>query len=215
MPPRRYNKAGPGYKYFNKENLNTASKALAVALQVKRLVNPEYKTLNTNLAGDPNTTGIVVSLCGIAQGDDISNRTGSKIRAKYLRARGKVVINASATASSLRIMIVRDNLGTTTAPGIDDLFASVTDFHNNKNKDGDPQSNARFSILWDKFILLDAVFKSQVAFDYNMSLDHHISFTGTSATDEGKGCIYALMASSEATNDPVVTADVMIKWLDN
>ncbi len=216
MPQRRYKSSRtPGYKYATRENLNTASKALSVALQVKKLINVEYKNIVTNFTNDPNTTGSVVNLSAIAQSNTIAGRQGQKVRAKHLSCRGHIIINASATATQIRMVIVRDNLGSTTAPAISDLYASVSLFFANKSKNGDPQSNARFSVLMDKFVMLDAIYKSQVGFHWSRSLDSHISFTGTGATDEGKGAFYLMIASSEATNDPQVDVDSVLKFIDN
>ncbi len=195
--------------------LDKASQALSIAYAVKKLVNVEYRSITTAFTTDPNSSGAVVNLTAIAQGDDIANRQGNKIRLKHISCRGRVGINSSATQSRLRMMIVRDNNGSTTQPAITDLFTDVTTFRNNQNKLGDPQSNSRFSILFDKYVLVDAIKQDQMSFNWSMSLDHHVFYTGTAATDEGKGNLYLFSASSEATNDPVVTIDAMIKFIDN
>ncbi len=217
MPQRRTkrrNKAptrsrnGGGY-------LDTAAKALAVAYAVKKLINVEFHTLNTFLPVDPNTTGATKNMTAIAQGDDIANRQGDKIRLKYLSLSGTIKLHASATTSQVRLVLVRDNNGSTTQPAISDIWVSAAFFLDNKHKTGAPQVNSRFTILYDKFFLINSVGNNQVAFNWSSSLDHHCYFTGTQGTDEGKGHIYCMIASNEATNDPIVTADIMVKWIDN
>ncbi len=230
MPyPSRYggNRRGSSRGSYGKKNymsrrrgggggyLDTAARALAVAYAVKKLINVEFKTITTSFTSDPNTTGSVVNLTAIAQGDTIANRQGNKIRSKYLKVSGNVRINASATSTHLRLVIVRDNNGNTTQPAIADLFPDVGSFFGNKNKSGDPQSNSRFTVLWDKFIMLDVVGLEQVPIGWSTELDHHIYFTGTGATDEGKGHLYLFIASNEATNDPAVQVDSMFKFIDN
>ncbi len=202
-----YNKAG---RY-----LDTASKALAVAYAVKKLVNVEYFNLITVFTTDPSASGAVVNLTAVGQGDDTTNRQGDKIRAKYLKVSGQVLLNSSATRTSLRMMIIRDNNGSTTQPAITDMFTDVPAFRNNRNKLGTPQVNSRFTVLWDKFLLLDAVSKNSAQINWSTSLDHHIYYTGTASTDEGKGNCYLFIASSEATNDPEVAIDAMFKFIDN
>ncbi len=213
---RQYNKRPSGNNY-NKYSgyLSTADKALRVALSVRKLVNVEYRSIITPFLIDPNTTGATVDLSAIAQGDDVANRQGNKVRAKYLSIRGFVAKHASATNTQLRMMVVRDNNGSTTPPTIGSLFTTVTVFRQNKNKRGDPQTNSRFSVLWDKFIILDDIKQIDAQVNFSMSLDHHIFFSGTAATDEGKGHLWLLIASSEATNDPIVTVDSMLKFIDN
>ncbi len=195
--------------------LNTAQQALTVAYAVKKLINVEYHSLITDFTVGPSTSGAVVNLSAVAQGDDLANRQGNKIRAKYLALSGTVEINASATASTLRMMIVRDNNGSTAQPTIPTLFTDVGTFSVGKQKLGDPQTNSRFSILWDKYLLLDAVNSSQHHVSYSISLDHHQFFSGTGATDEGKGALYLFIASNEATNVPAVAIDSMFKFIDN
>ncbi len=203
-----------GAKRFNR-GLRKLNQDLSKVEKIARLINVEYKTITTSFTTDPNSSGAVVNLTAIAQGDDIANRQGNKIRAKHISVRGHALIGASATASQLRMMIVRDNNGSTTQPAITDLFTDVTTFRTDANKLGDPQSNSRFSVLWDHFFLLDAVNSSQRKVKWSSSLDHHIFYTGTAATDEGKGNMYLFIASNEATNDPIVAIDAMIKFIDN
>ncbi len=212
MPHKRYNKR----VYKRKSNyMGTAARALSLALAVKKLVNVEYKTVTVTFPVDPNSTGSVTNLSAIAQGNDIANRQGNKIRAKYLSVAGNVSMHASATESQLRLMIVRDNLGTTAQPAIADLFTDVGVFRSGRNKLGDPQSNSRFSILWDKYILLDAINNTQVKINWSSSLDHHIYYDASAATDEGKGNVYLFLASDQATNDPILVCDSMLKFIDN
>ncbi len=212
-----YRKAVRGAQRFNKrysKHLSTAQRALNVATAVSKLVNVESKSLVTLLTAAPASTGHVVNLTPIAQGDDFDDRQGRKIRLQSLRIRGEAHINAG-TLNSIRIMIVRDNNGSTTQPAITDLYTSVTLFHQNMNKLGDPQSNSRFSVLWDKYIMLANDNREMSNFDKYIKLDSHVFFTGTAATDEGKGHIYAFIASNTGSNFPVLNADAMVKWIDN
>ncbi len=183
---------------------------------LKSLLNVEFQTLNTTFPASPNTTGQVINLTAIAQGDTAQSRQGNKIRLKYLKVSGVVELHASATRSRVRMVIVRDNNGSTTIPDITDLYTSLAQFFNNRNKLGTPQSNSRFSILWDKLVLIDSSGKGPMsAVKYSQSLDHHCFFTGGATTDEGKGALYLMIASDEATNDPIVTIDSTVKWIDN
>ncbi len=219
--PKHYNRSykpnkrrsGAHSKYSG--YLDTASRALTVAYAVKKLINVEYRTVRTAFTADPNSTGAVVNLTAIAQGDDVDERQGNKIRAKHLKISGSVGLNASATRSQLRMMIVRDNNGSTTVPGIAALFSTVAVFVANRPKLSDPQRNSRFTVMWDKYILLDAINQEQAGFSFSMPLDHHIFYSGTASTDEGKGQLYLFIASNEATNDPAVGADAIVKFIDN
>ncbi len=211
---RRQNRRQHGAHSKYSGYLDTASKALTVAYAVKKLINVEYRRKATNFTVDPNITGAVVALTDIAQGDDIANRQGNKIRAKRIVASGTVTLNASATDSQLRMVIIRDNNGSTTRPAITDLFGTVAEFADNLPKTGDPQSNSRFSILMDKMIIVNSDTPTK-QLNFSESLDHHIFFTGTTATDEGKGHLYLFIASNENPNDPVVAMQAQVWFIDN
>ncbi len=206
---RRYRRKPQGRGY-----LNTAAQALAVAYSVKKLINVEYFRVATSFNVDPNTTGAVANMTNIGQGDGTSNRQGNKIRAKQLLVQGKIQLHASATDSHVRMVLVRDNNGSTTQPTIAALYGSATNFFNNLLKVGDPQTNSRFSVLWDKMVFLNSDTPTK-GIHYTMALDHHIYYSGTAGSDEGKGNIYLFIASNEATNDPIVTVLCQVVYIDN
>ena len=176
----------------------------------------ELRAFTIALTVDPNTTGAVVHVTGIAQGDDVNERQGNMITLRKLNVRGSVLKNsASSVPTKLRIMVVRDNLGTTTPPTIGSMFSTVAVFAANQNADGDPQTVARFTVLMDRFIsLVDDATSEQQGFSMTKTLNSTCLFTGTAASNEGKGCLYLFIASSETTNDPVVAADAQIFYTD-
>ncbi len=194
--------------------LDTAAQALTVAYAVKRLINVEYHRISTSFPAAPNTTGSTTNLTAIAQGDDVSNRQGNKIRMKQLLLSGNVRLHASATDSNVRMVIVRDNNGSTTIPTITDLYGSAANFFQNLLKEGNPQQNSRFTVLWDKYVFVNSDTPNKPV-AYSMALDHHCFFSGTAATDEGKGALYLFQASNESTNDPVVNILAQTVWIDN
>ncbi len=216
MPNQRYRKRRGRRNYSSKSGgyLNTASKALAVAYAVKKLVNVEYFNVNTDFTGDPSSSGAVVNLTAIPQGDELGHRQGNKVRAKYISMGGNVNLHASATNTIMRIALIRDNNGSTTQPAITDNWSTVLDFAQNQPKRGAPQQCSRFSVLYDRAFVISTE-NPRIAFSWSSSLDHHIYFTGTTATDEGKGHIYLFIASDQATNDPVVQASSSVRYIDN
>ncbi len=212
---RNTRRSGAHSRYSNAGRyLDTASKALAVAYAVKKLVNVEYRRKATNFTVDPNITGAVVALTDIAQGDGITNRQGNKIRCKRIACSGIITLNASAADTQTRLVIVRDNNGSTTRPTITDLYGTVVEFSDNFPKTGDPQSNSRFTVLMDKMIIVNTDTPTK-QLNWSQTLDHHIYFTGATATDEGKGHLYLFIASNENPNDPVVAVQSQVWYIDN
>lgn len=207
---RGFNPAGHGSGY-----MGTAAKALSIAYGVKRLLNVEYKSKLSAPANTMTTTATITGLTLIAQGDDFGDRQGRKIRLVSLSVKGLVRADPTATQTRGRVMIIRDNNGSTIAPVIGDLFASQAAFYDGLHHLSDPQTNSRFSVLWDKQILLSDNFVDMVPLNYYKQIDSHCFFTGTGAADEGKGSLWIIVASNHATTVPIATFDVVVKFLDN
>jgi len=210
--PRRYR----GNRQLLHKDLSTAAKALMVANSVKKLVNVEYKSHKATINSSPDTSAGIGSITGIAQGDDFNSRDGRKIRLKSLRLKGSLAINASATASSVRVLVFRDNNGSTTVPTVTDIFPSAASFTNNLNRNDDPQSNSRFTVLYDRYFNMTKDNNNRITVpDRYIPLDMHVYFTGTGTGDEGKGNLFIITGSNEATNKPVLQLDIIIKFIDN
>ncbi len=175
----------------------------------------ELRAFTIAMTSDPNTTGAVVGLCAIAQGDDTGERQGNLITIRHLKVGGTAALHVSGADTRLRMMIIRDNFGTTTRPVIADMFADATVFHQNKTRLGNPQAMARFTVLWDKCLTLSDTGRQSVCWSYSVDLNSVCLYSGSAATDEGKGALYLFIASSEAANDPIVTADMQIFYTDN
>ncbi len=218
--PRDYKKRNPGrrpgYKSCAQMAMADAAKALAIARSVKAMFNVEYKSKRTAWTADPNTTGAVLNLITMIAGDDFDERSGRKVKLFSIAHKGSITMNGSATDTMVRAVVVRDNLGTTTQPSIADMFGSASNFFNNLPRLDDPQTNARFTTLYDKWFALgldSAHFRMPVK-SYK-KIGSHVTWTGTANTDEGKGTLYLMIASSEVTNDPIVNVVTTIKFIDN
>ena len=117
-----------------------------IAYGVKRLLNVEYKSKLSTTTIASGTTAIVTNLTAIAQGDDFLNRQGRKIRLQSVSMKGVFTASASATITFGRVIIFRDNNGSTTKPVLTDLFADDSTFYTGKHKLGDPQTNGTFIV---------------------------------------------------------------------
>ncbi len=192
-----------------------AAKALRMAKYVKSLVNVEYKAIISTFAVDPNTTGAVQSLSGAAQGDDFTARNGRSIKPTSINIQGNVTLHASATASHLRLCVVRDRSGTTTQPAITDMFADVASFLDNRLKNQDTNTASRFDVIMDKMVYINSDRPEAKISFYRKLKKGKTTFTGTAGSDEGRNMYYLFIASSEATNDPVLNCGCTIKFIDN
>ncbi len=186
--------------------------------KVKKAVNArEHKFFGTVVDADPNSTGLTQILLGLNEGPGQNERIGEKVTPVSMRSSGIVTLHASATDSSIRMVIVRDNLGSTTRPAIADLYTSATSFINNAPTLGTVQSKARFTILWDKYIIMDGGGHGLTQ-KWSMSkklAKKPVLYSGPTSTDEGKNQLYLFIASNEATNDPAVAAEIQVFYTDS
>ncbi len=218
MPYRRqYRRRRPHrYQASNQSGyLGTASRALAVAYGVKKLLNIEYKSIRVTLPTAPTNTPVITPVSAPAQGDDFDDRQGRKIKLFSYRLKGRVTVNASATGSFYRVVILRDNNGSTTRPVITDVYPDAAAFNGGIMPLDDPQTNARFSILSDNLYPLSISGVNIRPINIYKKLSSHVYFTGTGANDEGKGMLYMITSSNEATNTPSVLVDIVTKFIDN
>ncbi len=203
------------YKQCGSMVAQDAAKALAMARQLKKLINVEYKSIRINLDTTPDTTPIITNLSAIAVGDDISDRDGRKIKAFSIQLKGHCQMHETATATLTRIVIFIDNANTGTIPVITDLFTTAAGFTAGQPRITDPQSNSRFRILYDKTIPQSDSGTKMTMVKFYKKLGHHIAYSGTAATDEGIGSLFAVTGSTEATNVPTLQVVSVFKWIDN
>jgi len=216
MPQRAYIKKAQRYnKQYAKPAIVVATRALAVANAVSKLVNVEYKSIRVTVPASPDNTPVVTPISAPAQGDDFDDRDGRKIKLFSYRVQGRVTMNASASGTIYRMVILRDNNGSTTRPVVTDVYPDAAAFNSGIMPNDDPQTNARFSILSDKRYLIANGGREMANITIYRRLNSHAYFTGTGANDEGKGMLYMFTGSNEATNVPTVGADVVVKWIDN
>lgn len=174
----------------------------------------ELYVLGTTITVDPSSAGAVVGCTKVIAGDDNDERSGRQIVLKELTVQGIVTLHASATDSHIRIMVVKDKIGNTQPPSITDMFATVEQFASNKQDLGTPQVANRFQVMYDQWLVMDAGHGLTQSFKGKRKLSHVCFFTGTASTDEGTGHLYLFIASNEATNDPVVSGSVQVKWVN-
>lgn len=202
--------------YIRRTRRLRATRGRNLQAQVTRLTRAsnqrELYSLATGFTADPSSSGAVVALTDILQGDETTERVGRQVILKHLKARGIVTLNSSATDSRVRMMIIRDNIGNTTVPAITDMFTSVAQFAANKLSIETPQVRHRFTVLMDKYLLVNAGSGLTKTFTFSRKMNTRCYFTGPLTTDGGTNNLYLFIASNEATNDPVVNAAAEILW---
>ncbi len=207
-----------------KVNLNQVPRSNTLRKLAKK-VNKNTKILSSKELGrirvtvdtSPDTTAVVQNISFVAQGDDVGDRHGRKIHARHLSIQGSVVKAGGAANTKIRMLVFRDNLGSTTAPTLADLFTDENDFFDNHHRLINEQPMKRFSILWDKYIIINETFDGSlnvVSYKFNKKLNFDILYTGTTASNEGKNSLWFMSGSNQVSAVPASTGDIVFKFSD-
>ncbi len=181
------------------------------------LASREKGRIRTVVDATPDTTAVMQNISFIAQGDDTGDRHGREIHAESVSIQGSLFKATASAATTVRYMVIRDNQGTGTPPTLADIFTDENDFFQGQHRIPSEQNMKRFSILWDKFIMLNESFdgNTKVArLKFYKKLNFKITYSGTASTAEGKNSLWLLSGSNEVTNVPAVNADIVFKYTD-
>ncbi len=195
------------YRHVKTQYGSTKKKVISVDRRLQKIergYNKELKTHDVSAGDTPDTTGAVVGLTLIGQGDTSLAREGLQIRPRGLEFKIHAVINASATATTSRVIIFVDTQQQGTLPPITELLEGDS-FVSFPEHDSRP----RFKIKKD-YIITQSInghkrnvfIKGYIKFPKNAKIWY--SGTDNSQGSQGKNNIYVYRVSSEATNKPTV-----------
>lgn len=192
--------------------LQLATKAWKATRYIKGLVNSEM--LHHRIGGNINidSTGGLLSLAAISQGDSDSGRTGNSIFARNLSMNLNVKINASNLATQfIRIVLLQDN------QQISDTTPSVTDVLDSAypNAPLNQSTAGRFTIIRNWEFYLNATNQPGRVLKKYFKLWHHIRYNGSASTDIQRGGLYLLYISDQATNPPTAGYQIKLGYHDN
>lgn len=185
--------------------------------RVVKNIAPELKTLeiNTNVT-NLTSSGSIQHVTAIAQGDDVSDRTGNTIDLREIYMQSAFTIGSEASAStSFRIAIVRDTQQISdTTPSVTDVFSSANPliaFPNIANRQ-------RFNYMYlSPIICMTQI--SNGGFGINHKFDwkgiSKVSFNGTATTDIAKGGIYILFLTDSGASTMDFVSRVRLTFSDS
>jgi len=188
------------------------AKRTAVGLnEIRKLINIETKLCEVTGNGSVSNSGSLSPLSSLAQGTDYTNRIGDSIKLQHIRFAYRVNFNTSATSTFFRVIIFRDLDGYGTWPLVTGLLQSASELANRNFL-----NRERFSILYDDCFPLNSVNPSHTDV-IDMPHEGHCKYlnTDTSESSFGKGSVYVVFISNEATNTPAVTWRSSINFTDD
>jgi len=189
-----------------------ASSAWKGVKYLKTLVNSEKHKNDVGPASiNVDTTGTVVHLTAIAQGDGSNQRTGNSILLSGCSVKLQIALHASATVSALRVILFQDKQQVADGtPAISDVLNSVSTMaHLNANNIG------RFNILMDKMVMLGVGSNTTKVIQEYFKIQKHVRYNGTATTDIQKNGLYIMFLSTEPTNVVLVSYGIRVSWHDN
>lgn len=197
-----------------------AYKAWRGVRYIKSLINVEKKffdvTGTTTIDGTSSTSGSIISLSNIAQGDDYNNRSGNSILLQSLLFRGKATIASTFKPTTIRVMLLIDNDQRGTDPTFTDIFE--TGVGTNITRPLNHNVGKRFNVLWDRVTSMDEFNQRRFLHTFRKFYGQHIKYQGTAGADASayEGNLYLVLASDVATSDaPSFDYSVRLRYTDN
>lgn len=211
--PKRSNNRKKFYKKY-KSYRSMAYNAYKGVRFLKGLVNVENHLFDAlPINGAVTTTSNIACMSDIQTGDANYARTGTSILAKHMVVRGYITMSASATATLVRILIVKDLTNHNAAPSAGDILNDtshpITSPLTEDNTD-------RFWVMYDKIYSLGSASRQVINFKKYIPINDHLKFvSGTGTGKYETNSIWILVVSNEATNSPAVQIENRLSFYDN
>lgn len=127
--------------------------------------------------------------------------------------KGKIVTNASASNTQIRIMVFRDNMVVPDlAPAVTEVLktAEIQSF-----RQIDTIPGSRFTVFYDRVFSLDDAKSDSTLFSFNKKYGGHIKWYSNGASDQNKATLYVLILSNQPLNTPTITGEFRLRYVDN
>lgn len=176
---------------------------------------PEKKYVDSQTAGgvEFSTTGSVLLLNGIAQGDDATNRIGRRAHFTSIQLKGYMQVGATPTNGICRTILVYDNQSDSAAPTIANILTAVGP-NGLRNMD----YRERFIILMDEqweLNLTDYPIRF-IEFYRKLGLKTSYNGTGASVASIATGGIFLITCGTTPTGatSPTGTYGIRLRYND-
>ncbi len=227
---RRYNKrykrrtrnyhsrSRKGYLGYAGIAVSTASKALAVAYGIKRLMNVEFKFHDVQSTSTAITsTPLIVQLTNIPQGDTSETRDGAQVKITRIQIKYKIDSNPTPFVTLIRVMLIHDSQTNQAIYAATDLLEDITQ-HDAIVSMLNLDNKYRFSVLYNKVHYFGNANGSNGTYKEIMKdMDLRIRFDASTPdiTDLTSSSLSLLFVSTATTNTPLLTLFSRIRYVDN
>lgn len=209
---------------FNWKNANSAmsvaSKALAIGIATKKLLNVETKYVDAYGAQTPSFGSPSIVCCNaIAQGDGGSTRDGDQVKVRSVQGR-MLFRNDTANPVMARYMLVLDKQGDSANPTLAEILEGSTTAIQSLVSPLNMDNKMRFKVLLDKEVILQpnnqAGLWKEVKFykQFKDGVRTRYSGTGAAATDISSNPIYLICWNNTSTGVPYDNY-IRTRYVDN
>ncbi len=212
---KRYNGK---YKRYIKPSMDTAFKALQIALATKRLLNVEKKWHDVDGFNiNASQSGTIIQLTNVAQGDTSQTRDGDQLKILSLQLKLFGVRDSVANASLMRVMIVQDSQTNGAIYALSDLLedASVS---NNMLSPANLDNKYRFKIWYDRLHpMIESASNAIKVINKFFNKAVKIRFDNESAVISSltSNSLSLVVICRQSTNVPTFTHWCRIRYVDN
>jgi len=212
--------------FKNKGSSKATKKTKPTVKKLQRQINSlrkeeELKYISTTLNNNVDYNGNIQLVSDCNQGTDFTDRIGKSITSKFMRVRGQVSINASASlGNSVRLVVLFDKQ-TGGAPAISDVQGNTGSVLAPYGIANVNNLNKRFKILKDFVISVDPINSGETIrhFGFKVNLKNHkVNYLGTTTGSIGMGGIYVYVISDEVNvfgSPPVVRYTTQLFFSDD
>ncbi len=209
---KSYNYKAKGYGGY----LGTASKALAVAYGIKRLLNVEFKFHDVQATSlQIQNTPVIVQITNIPQGDTSETRDGAQVKLTRLSIKYKFV-GGNAADAMVRIMLIHDKQTNQAIYSASDLLQDVT-ANDNIVSATNLDNKYRFHVLYNKVVRLSNATNNTVYQEIMKDVDIRLRFDAStpSIADLTSSSLSLLFVSTLTTTAPLLTLFSRVRYVDN
>lgn len=215
---RSYQKSRSGrYLGYAGTAVSTASKALAVAYGIKKLMNVEFKFHDVqNTVTAITRTPNIIQLTNIPQGDTSESRDGAQIKITRLTIKYIISGSPSSVFTWVRVMLVHDKQTNQAIYTDSDLLQDVSAFDSLVSANN-LDNKYRFRVLYNKVHRFSNVGNNSSYSEIMKDLDMRIRFDNSTSTiaDLTSSSLSLVFISNEDTNSPLLTLFSRIRYVDN
>jgi len=189
---------------------NMAYTAYRGVRMLKGLVNVEKKLYTKSIVSTPTIAGTVQVLTDMAAGDDVNNRNGNSILAKYILYSGTATMPESEYTQTVRFIILQDLKNEGSLPSPSDILETV-----NVNSPMNADAVDRFWIIADKKFTLNSGGGESKPINIFRRLNFHIKYDGVLAADYDTNTLLLLTVSTGTSAPPTITGYSRLAFYDN